>query len=175
MSEDITWKKDEKPYLVFQCAHCKQYLYVKKSQKTKKCLRCGHMHKVSRHLTSAETIYGLSNAREMVKKRQHELALKEMKNDSEFRGLHDFTVIRKKKEKKGNEMKNENNLLERFKQMLLNIADTYKQFPDYVLEIRAEEYDIPHSELKLLTNHFIKEGFLLRLDNYIYSLSRKGS
>jgi len=175
MSDDLTWKKDEKPYLVFRCAKCKQYLYVKKTQKTKKCLRCGHRHEVSKILDPEDTAYGLSNVIELVKKKQHELALKIMGNSPEFRGLQDFKVVRRQKiktyQRKSVSTDNGDDLTNKFKEMLNEISETYKEFPDYVIEIVAENYGIPNSELKMLTRYFLKEGFLIRLENYLYTMN----
>jgi len=59
---------------------CKQYLYVKTSQKAKRCLRCGQYHKISSIINSGEIVKGLSEAVDAVKTRQNELAIKELGN-----------------------------------------------------------------------------------------------
>ncbi len=175
--EETEWKKDETPYLVFRCHKCKRYLYVKTIQKSKKCLQCGHMHKVSTILKSGEIIDGLTNAIKTVKERQNELALKEMGNRLEFRGSQDFTIVRKQKNKKSQltNNDNENDYEEKFKKMLMEISKTYKEFPYYIIEVMAENYGIPNSELKILTRYFLKKGFLTRLENYLYSINCKSS
>lgn len=52
--EDTAWKKDETPYLVFACRKCRQYTYVKTTQKSKKCARCRRTHTVSDIMGSGE-------------------------------------------------------------------------------------------------------------------------
>ncbi|MHA2220106.1 MAG: DUF1922 domain-containing protein, partial [Candidatus Hodarchaeales archaeon] len=54
--EDIQFKKDETPYLIFACYKCKQFLYAKTTQKTRKCLRCGRMHKIEKIIDSGEIV-----------------------------------------------------------------------------------------------------------------------
>lgn len=171
------WKKDETPYLIFRCNKCKRYLYVKTIQKTKKCLQCGHMHKVSTILKSGEIINGLTSAIKTVKERQNELALKEMGNNLEFRGSQDFKIVKKQKIKKLqlNSMGYNNDFTEKFKRMLIEISKTYKEFPYYIIEVMADNYGIPNSEIKILTRYFLKEGFLIRLENYFYSINDKNS
>jgi len=169
MMEKAEWKKDETSYLIFRCNKCKRYLYVKTTQKSKKCLQCGHMHKVSTILKSGEIINGLTDAIKTVKEKQNELALKEVGSRLEFRGSQDFSIVRRKKIKKL-QLNNENGYEEKFKKMLIEISKTYKEFPYYIIEVMAENYGIPNSELKMLTRYFLKEGFLIRLDNYLYSI-----
>jgi len=76
--EEGALKKDQNPYLLFACSKCKQYLYVKTTQKTKKCLRCGRQHKVSSIINSGEIVRGITKAVEMVQFRQNELAIIEL-------------------------------------------------------------------------------------------------
>ena len=174
--EDTEWKKDETSYLIFMCNKCKRYLYVKTSQKSKKCLQCGHMHKVSTTiLKSGEIIKGLINAIKMVKNRQHDLALKEIGNEPEFRGSQDFKIVRKQKIKKLqlNSRGYDNDFTAKFKKMLIEISETYKEFPSYIMEVMADNYGIPNSEIKMLTRYFLKEGFLIRLENYLYTINSK--
>ena len=59
--------------------------------------------------------------------------------------------------------------------MLIEISKNYKEFPDYIIELMAENYNIPNSEIKLLTIYFLKEGFLIQLDNSLYSIRIKNS
>ncbi|MHA1292432.1 MAG: hypothetical protein ACTSQJ_07175, partial [Promethearchaeota archaeon] len=60
--EEIRWKRDKTPYLIFNCNKCKQYLYVKTIKKKKKCLRCGFVHKVKNIKYSKNIVYGLTSA-----------------------------------------------------------------------------------------------------------------
>ena len=66
------WTRDKTPYLVFCCKKCHQYSYVKISQKTKKCLRCGSVHQVSSIMSNGDIVKGMTNALELVKKKQGE-------------------------------------------------------------------------------------------------------
>jgi len=175
MMEEAEWKKDETPYLIFRCNKCKRYLYVKTIQKSKKCLQCGRMHKVSTILKSGEIIDGLTDAIKAVKDRQNDLALKERGNIPEFRGSQDFTIVRKQKVEGYKTNVGGGELTEKFKRMLIEISKTYKEFPNYIIEVMADNYGIPESEIKVLTRYFLKEGFLIRLENYFYSINRKSN
>ena len=76
--EEVGFKKDENPYIVFPCSKCKQYMYVKTTQKTKRCLRCGRYHKVVTILSTGEIAKGMTNAVNMVKQKQREFSRKEV-------------------------------------------------------------------------------------------------
>jgi hypothetical protein len=108
------------------------------------------VHKVSTTLKSGEIVYGMTNAINSIKEKQNELALEEMGNNLEFRGFQDFKVVRKQKDKRLeiNEINSENELVEKFKKMLVELSKAYKEFPDYIIEAMAEDYDIPNSEVK---------------------------
>ena len=56
------WEKDINPYLVFPCVKCGRWLYVKKTQKTKKCLICNRTHQVKNLHNSAEVVEGMTKA-----------------------------------------------------------------------------------------------------------------
>lgn len=163
--EEIGWKKDDKPYLIFTCSKCEQYLYVKTTQKTKKCLRCGRQHKVSPIIDSGEIVKGMTSAVEMVKTRQNELAIKKLGSIPELRADDDFTV--KNRPKKIFDIGNnndDNDFTNKFTKMLQEVSSSYSIFPYYVLEIMAENFDIPSSELKILVKAFQKKGTLIRQD-----------
>lgn len=166
------WEKDQNPYLIVTCRKCKQYMYVKTTQKTKKCLRCGRQHKVLSMINSGEIVKGMTKAVEIVKTRQNELAIMETGNTPEFRATSDFTVrgrskaiLRSCKPKDNNEFSNE------FNKMLQEISRSYTTFPFYVLEITAENYAIPLSELRLLVRSSLKEGFLILSEDNLYRLN----
>ena len=161
--EDARWKKDQNPYVIFTCSKCKQYLYVKTTQKTKKCLRCGRQHKVSSIINSGEIVRGITKAVEMVQLRQNELAIIELGTTPELRAADDFTV--KSRPKKIFDIDNsidDNDYSSKFTKMLQEISDSYTVFPFYVLEIMVENYTIPSSELRILAKNSLKEGFLIR-------------
>ena len=82
--EEIAFKKDETPYLVFTCKKCRQYSYVKTTQETKKCLRCGRTHQVKDILNLGEIVYGMTAAVETVKQKQNELAIPEFRSEGDF-------------------------------------------------------------------------------------------
>ena len=139
--EEVGWKKDEKPYLVFTCSKCKQYLYVKTTQKGKKCLRCGRQHKVSSIINSSEIVEGITKAVEMVKTRQNELAVKEFGNIPELRTFDDYVVEVKKNNRRyvgpietNTIDENDDGFADKFKKMIYEISESYDQFPFYVLE-----------------------------------------
>ena len=173
--EEVGWKKDENPYLIFICSKCKQYSYVKTTQKTKKCLRCGRQHRVSSIINSGEIAKGMTKAVEMVKSRQNELVVKELGSVPEFRATDDFTIKSKvrRSSKKISEINTVPDFSGRFLQMIQEISGLYDEFPYYVLEFMAENYDIPLSELKILVNNSQKEGFLIRLKDNLYVIKSR--
>ncbi|MFX1377905.1 MAG: DUF1922 domain-containing protein [Promethearchaeota archaeon] len=171
--EDIIWKKDETPYLIFSCRKCHNYIYAKSTQKTKKCIRCGYIHKVNNVIERSEIIKGISNAIELVKKKQNELAIKELGSEPVFRTSEDFRVVGREKSQKDaiNIDFNDYNYSEKLKQMLYNLSKAYNTFPYYIIEIMAENYNIPKSEVKLLTRKLKKQGVLKRINgDYYYKL-----
>ncbi|MHA1987207.1 MAG: hypothetical protein ACW98D_11250 [Promethearchaeota archaeon] len=177
--EEEGWKKDEKPYLVFACSKCKQYLYVKTTQKGKKCLRCGHQHKVTLLINSGEVIKGMTTAVKLVQTRQNELALQELGSAPELRAGDEF-IVQGKFKKSYNEISkfctnheniNADELAHKFKEMIYEISDSYSQFPFYILEIMAENYQIPLKELKFLLKNSEKEGFVIRSEDNLYKIN----
>ncbi|MHA2390612.1 MAG: hypothetical protein ACXAEX_01480 [Promethearchaeota archaeon] len=162
--DETEWKKDETSYLIFQCSKCNQYSYVKSAQKSKKCPRCRRVHSVES--IRGEAVSGMTSAVEMVKKKQNELAHKELGSDPDLRAHNDFTItgIQRKistveyEKSKKDEMDYSTEYLE----MLKEISKTFKKFPLYVLELMAANYGIPASELKILTRNVIKQGILMR-------------
>jgi len=170
--EETVWKKDETPYLIFECMKCRQYLYVKTTQKGKKCLRCGRNHKVSNILNSGEIVNGMTAAVDMVKKKQDEFGKKELGHTPEFRAFGDFKVATQKSKNMFVDDESSEETTRQFKKMLFEISAMYKKFPIYIIEVMAENYGIPIAELKNLTKNFQKKGILVRLDNYSYTVKR---
>jgi len=158
--EEITFKKDETPYLIFTCRKCQQFGYVKTTQKTKKCLRCGRTHQVS-SLSKGEIVYGITAAVDTVKKKQNEFSV------PEFRSTSDFIVATNSIARPKNSVKalinkdQESDYKGRFNDMLMELSKLYGKFPKYLLEIMAENYGIPQSELSLLINEFKKNEILI--------------
>jgi len=170
--EDIAWKKDETPYVVFPCKKCRQYIYAKITQKTKKCLRCGRSHTVNNVKESGEIVYGMSPAVELVKQRQDEFAIKELGTRPKFRTFNDFTISHSRNTKTNFEEKeNGEEFKETFIKMLIDLSQKYNSFPFYIIEIMADNYGIPEAEVKFLTRSFQKQGILKRLKDYSYHVN----
>ena len=179
--EENAFKKDETPYLVFVCKKCHQYSYVKTTQKTKKCLRCGRTHQVKDLLRLCEIVNGMTEAVNTVKKKQTELAIPEFRSEGDFvvatNKFSTRTPIKKSKNKVLSN-KDSNKIIdfkEQFIEILLELSKLYGKFPKYMLEIMAENYEIPALELKLLIKSFKKQGILTELknENFYYQLDIK--
>ena len=158
--EEIAFKKDETPYLIFMCRKCQQFAYVKTTQKTKKCLRCGRTHQVS-SLSEGEIVYGMTAAVDTVKKKQTELAVLEFRSSSDF-VVATNNITRPKS--RVNTLRNSDQEFDykgKFNEMLMELSKLYGKFPKYMLEIMAENYGIPHSELCVLINEFKKNKILI--------------
>jgi len=185
--EDTTFKKDETPYLVFACKKCRQYSYVKTTQKTKKCLRCGRTHQVKDIISLGEIVYGMTAAVDTVKQKQTELATPEFRSEGDFvvatNKFPTRTPVKKSKGKilpdKGSDKNNDKDInfdfKKQFSEVLLELSKLYGKFPKYMLEIMAENYGIPTAELKLLIKSFKKQGILtvLKNENFYYQLEVK--
>jgi len=179
--EEIAFKKDETPYLVFTCKKCRQYSYVKTTQKTKKCLRCGHTHQVKDLLGLGEVVYGMTAAVDTVKQKQTELAIPEFRSEGDFFvATNKFPIripIKKSKRKVLSDKDNNKNIdfKEPFSEILLELSKLYGKFPKYMLEIMAQNYGIPAVELKLLIKGFKKQGIITVLKNkdFYYQIDLK--
>ena len=181
--EDIAFKKDESPYVVFTCKKCRQYSYVKTTQKTKKCLRCGRTHQVKDILGFGEVVYGMTAAVEAVKQKQTELTIPEFRSEGDFvvatNKLPTRTLVKKSKTKvqSDNDKNNDKNINfeELFSEHLLELSKLYGKFPRYMIEIMADNYGIPALELKLLIKSFKKQGILtvLKNEDFYYKLNEK--
>ncbi|MFX0136290.1 MAG: hypothetical protein ACFFDN_21800 [Candidatus Hodarchaeota archaeon] len=176
--EEIAWKTDTTPYLVFPCSKCKQYTYTKTTRKIKKCARCGRSHTVSKVMEDGEIVNGISVAVELVKKRQNELAVRELGTSPEFRTINDFKILNSVKDKSSKKefltkVEEGEDYYSKFKQMLIELSKMYLKFPFYTIEMMAENYNIPNSEVKILANTFQKQGLLIRLDDYLYQVDIK--
>ena len=167
--EEPTFKKDNTPYLIFECAKCKQYLYVKTTQKRKKCLRCGHTQSISTIINNGEIVNGMTAAVDLVKRRQNEFAKKELGHIPEFRAYGDFKVATQKSKNLFIHNKDfSEETSSKFKELLNDISSTYKKFPLYLIEIIAENYGIAISELKDLIKTFQKQGILVPVDSFSF-------
>ena len=166
--EDIAIKIDETPYLIFACKKCEEYSYVKATQKTKKCLRCGRNHRVQDILKDGEVVYGMTKALNTVKRKQNELEMPEFRSESDF-----VVTTNKFARSKNNVRMLRNNDQEidykhKFAEMLLDLSKLYKRFPLYLIEIMAKDYEIPTIELKTLIRNAKKSGILIKNDDDDY-------
>ena len=183
--EETAFKKDETPYLVFTCKKCRQYSYVKTTQKTKRCLRCGRTHQVKDILDLGEILYGMSAAVDAIKQKQTELAIPEFRSEGDFIVATNKSPTRTRVKKSiskvlsdSDKYNNNNKSLdfeERFTEVLLELSKLYGKFPKYMLEIMADNYGIPSLELKLLIKIFKKQGIItvLKNENFYYQLDLK--
>ena len=158
--KDNEFKKDETPYLIFACRKCQQFSYVKTTQKTKKCLRCGRTHQVS-SLSEGKTVYGMTAAVDTVKKKQNELAVPEFRSNSDF-VVSTNNIARPRI--RVNALRNNDQEFDykgKFNEILMELSKLYGKFPKYMIEIMAENYGIPCSELCVLINEFKKNNTLI--------------
>lgn len=122
-------------------------------------------------MDTGEIVYGISTAVEVVKQKQDEFAIKELGARPTFRTSNDFIIAQDivplKKVKKE---ENEEEYDQKFKEMLIEISKLHKSFPFYIIEIMADNYGIPKSELRLLTRQFERLGMLERLKDYTYKV-----
>ncbi|KKL22125.1 hypothetical protein LCGC14_2438580 [marine sediment metagenome] len=175
--EEVGFKKDETPYILFACSKCRQFMYVKTTQKTKKCLRCGRSHKVDSINKSSEIVKGMTEAVSMVKQKQAEFGLKESGDFPELRAKGDFKSSNKIKFSTAQIKENLKENLDisedysaDFKRMLSELSLMYKKFPFYLIEIMAEDYNIPHNEIKILFDNFLRKGILIIVDSGLYKM-----
>ena len=160
--EEIAIEKDETPYVIFACKKCQQYSYVKKTQTTKKCLRCGRTHQVREILEDAEIVYGMTEAVNAVKKKQNELSTPEFRSGSDFVVATNTIARPKNKIKIIKDEDQEIDYTSKFAEMLLELSKLYKRFPNYMLDIMATDYGIPVTELKTLIRSAKKSGMLIK-------------
>lgn len=160
--EDITVRRDETPYLIFACKKCGGFSYVKTVQKTKKCLRCGRTHQVRDILKNSDVVYGMTEAVNTVKRKQNEFATPEFRSGSDFIVA---TLSIAKPKSKGNALKSKDQEIDyapKFNEMLCELSRLYNRFPEYMLDIIAEDYKIPSIELISLMRNAKKSGVLIK-------------
>ncbi|MFX1326238.1 MAG: hypothetical protein ACFE8N_14910 [Promethearchaeota archaeon] len=63
---------------------------------------------------------------------------------------------------------------ETFYEMLQFLQKSYKKFPKFMIEIMAENYDIPSEEIKPLFQMFRRKGILhiIKEEGYTYKLNK---
>lgn len=168
-TENSSFKKDETPYLIFPCSKCKQFHYVKTTQKTRKCLRCGRAHKVESYLDKGEIVSGMTAALELVKKKQNTIgAVLDFKSESDFvvaGNIKPFIKRNIKPQKKLEE--DEIDYYDNFLCMLDKIIEQYTIFPMYILRMMALEYGIPDIMIVPLKNKALKlKKLVMDKDDY---------
>jgi len=168
--EEIAFKKDESPYLVFTCKTCQQYSYVKTTQKTKKCLRCGHTHQVKDILNLREVVYGMTAALEAVKQKQTELAIPEFRSEGDFVvATNNFPTRTPVKKSKMKVLSDIDNVIVKNNDKNINFEE---MFSEVLLELSKLYGGIPALELRLLIKSFKKQGILtvLKNENFYFQL-----
>ncbi len=170
--EIAQWKKDDTPYLIFSCAKCKRWLYVKTTQKTKKCLSCGRYHTVQKILDKGIIVIGMSEAISKIKQKQNELALKEIGNNPDLKTDNSFFLSKDINLKKKKLIANTPNIdYDRsFNELLVHLSKNYQRFPKYLIRLLAKDYEIPTNEIDLLITKFTMKGMLIPLKNEYYTL-----
>jgi len=109
-----------------------------------------------------------------MKKRQGELALKESGKIPEFRATGDFKSSSKVEFRlahKNEKLDNIEDYFADFKRILSQLSRMYKKFPYYIIEIMADDYNIPNSELKILFHKSLREGILNQTGDNLYKKS----
>lgn len=174
--ESSKWEKDTSPYIVFTCSKCEQYIYVKSTQKTKKCLRCNRTHQV-KNITWGMIVKGMTAAVNTVKERQNELALKELGELPDLHTHTDFSIASSIDDAMPALVKNRNKNLqegegydERFKEGLKQLSKMYKQLPDYLIKMMVEEKSIPSNEGELLIRKYVQLGVLIPLKTNYFKI-----
>ena len=167
--EDQGFKRDETPYLVFSCSKCKQYQYVKTTQKTRKCMRCKRAHIVESYLDKGEIVKGMTVALELVKEKQNKLGgIPDFTNENDFAVAGNIKPFIKKKIKLQKKLEeDEIDYFDNFLSMLDKIKEQYSEFPVYILRLMAPEFEIPYRMIIPLKNKALKAGILINTkDNY---------
>jgi hypothetical protein len=166
------WRRDETPYLIFSCAKCKRWLYVKTTQKKKKCLSCGRYHTVQKILDKGLIVNGMSEAISIIKQKQNELALNEMSINPDLKTENSFFLFKVYKLKKKKLIANAPNIdYDRsFNELLIHLSKNYQRFPKYLIQLLAKDYEIPNSEITLLITKYTIKGILVPLKNDYYFL-----
>ncbi|TXT57110.1 MAG: hypothetical protein BAJALOKI2v1_540012 [Promethearchaeota archaeon] len=173
----LTFKKDEKPYLVFPCMKCGYYTYAKLSQRGKKCFRCGRNHQITKIRNLGEIVHGMSNAVETVKEKQNELAREELGNDPEFRSKKSFrkrlTPAFESQNSENSEGSKTEGGYEKFKNKLRNKTKHFAEFPGYVIQLIAEKCGLSRQEERQYILKLREEGFLKPIGGDMYKIIRE--
>ncbi len=176
--ETSRWEKDTSPYIVFTCSKCGQHSYVKTTQKTKKCLRCGRTHQVKK-ITWGIVVKGMTAALEAVKEKQNELALIKLGQTPDLHTSTDFCIASSIDDKGLQFMKSGNKTTqegeeyeEKFREGINQLSKMYKDIPDYLLEMMVEERLIPPNEGELLIRKFVHLGILIPYKHNYFKIKK---
>ncbi len=174
--EHSKWEKDTSPYIVFTCSKCGEYSYVKATQKTKKCLRCNRTHQV-KNITWGIVVNGMTAAVTTVKENQNKLAIKELGQSPDLHTPADFRIASTIDEEESTTTKKRNKSVQEgegydeiFKEGLKQLSKMYKQIPDYLIKMMAEEKLIPLNEAELLIRTFVQLRILIPLENNYFKI-----
>ncbi len=167
------FKKDQTSYYVFACLKCQQYSYVKTTQKTKKCLRCGRMHKVKNIASISEVINGITVAKDRVITLQDELARKELGFEPSFHAENDFSLVLSNSNEPEERTKvipeDDETKSSKFETMLRSLHYQYRNFPGYLIELSAQDKGISKKEVQFLITRFLHKGVLKKTSDGLYS------
>jgi len=112
-------------------------------------------------LNDGEIVYGMTSAVDTVKKKQSEFAVPEFRSSSDFIVTTNNIARPKSRVNALRSHDQESDYKGKFNEMLMELSKLYRKFPKYLLEIMAENYGIPHSELSMLINEFKKNEILI--------------
>ena len=164
-------------YVPFIILKCGEYSYVKTTQKTKKCLRCGRTHQV-KNITWGDVVKGMTAAVETVKEKQNRLAIKELGEQPDLHTSTDLCIAISIDEELSPSTKNRNKNIqegedydEQFKEGLEQLSKIYTQIPDYLIIMMAEEKLIPLNEGELLIRKSVQLGVLIPLKNNYFKIN----
>lgn len=163
--EEGQWKRDETPYLVFQCVKCQQYSCVKTTQKTKKCLRCNRTHQVRIILGNGEIVKGMTAALDRVKELQNQLAHKQLGKNPNLATQDGFSIVSSGANTSFNplqetEIKDGDDIYPVFLSLLDELSNSYKEFPYHLIELIADTKGISKSEIPSLVRKSLRENIL---------------
>ncbi len=169
---DLQWKKDENPYLVFSCNKCKQFSYVKIDKLRRKCGRCNRINYLKNII--GEVVKGITAAKDLVIKKQNEIAYKEYGGKPTFQTNSSFIIRPKKSHPEISNsiklnIKSEKNYEIEFEALLQKLLKNgYKKVPNYLFEM--EMSGIPKEFLMPLMKSFSFKGVLKELKNNYFEI-----
>ena len=116
-------------------------------------------------MIDGEEVIGMTEAVNAVKRKQNEIAIPEFRSGGDFVITARNTTRPKSKAIKVKKDNKEIDYTDKFTEMLLELSNLYNHFPKYLLEIKAEDYQIPAIELKTLIRSAKKSGKLVKSED----------